>query len=454
MKIRHSVLAWAGGLWLATVAGLPAQSHTFSTPAGNPFAIGLDGNGYPIGGYADGTNQGALFNFPQAVAPDSAGNVFVADTLNNAIRKMTRVGGDWVVTTVAGGGPTSSGANDGVGSAAQFNFPYGVAVDQVGNLYVADMFNCAIRKVTRVGNDWMVTTIAGLAAVSGPDDGPGSIARFTFPTSVAVDGATNVYVADCNAQTIRKLSPAGTNWMVTTVAGAYGQTGSADGTNDQARFNSPGSIALDTAGRIYVSDCLNSTVRRITPLSTNYVVTTLAGQAGHSGSVDGTGSAARFWNPLGGIGADNAGTLYVTDNGMIRKITPVGTNWVVTTIAGSPGATGWVDGTGSSVRFFWPQAVAPDTAGNLYVADSNNNAIRRGALPPATRPSLQLTRQGNQVILSWPVSAVDFELETANILPNGPSWSPVTTGVVVSGDNFVLTNSPGAAKAMYRLRWW
>jgi hypothetical protein len=248
------------------------------------------------------------------------------------------------------------------------------------------------------------------------------------------------------------LQPVGTNWVVSTIAGAYAQTGSADGTNDQARFRSPGGIALDSLGRAYVSDWENSTVRQITPVGTNYVVKTLAGKAGERGSVDGTGSAARFWNPLGGIGVDSAGTVFVTDNGMIRKVAAAGTNWVVTTIAGAPGATGWVDGTGTSVRFFWPQAVAADSAGDLYVADSNNNAIRCGALPAVVRPVLQLARQQYHAVLSWPVSAAGFVLETANDTPTGLTWTPLTNGIVVSGDNFLRTNSLGNAKALYRLR--
>jgi DNA-binding beta-propeller fold protein YncE len=149
---------------------------------------------------------------------------------------------------------------------------------------------------------------------------------------------------------------------------------------------------------------------------------------------------------------DSAGKLYVTDAEMIRKITPVGTNWVVTTIAGLRDVAGWVDGTGSEVRFYSPQGVAADTAGNLYVVDSNNHAIRMGVPSSVMLPVLQMAREEDKLILSWPLSAEAFVLETASAPLTGAVWTPLTNGVSASGDNFVLTNSFGLPKAFYRLR--
>ena len=186
-------------------------------------------------------------------------------------------------------------------------------------------------------------------------------------------------------------------------------------------------------------------------MGTNYVVTTLAGKAGSPGWVDGTGSNARFSYPLGGICLDAAGAVYVTDAGMVRKITPVGTNWVVTTIAGSSGATGWVNGTGSDVRFYWPQAVAADSAGNLYVADSNNHAIRIGVPSSVAPPPFQIGREENHVILSWPLSAAGFVPETLSALRAGVAWTPLTGGVAISGSRYVLTNRVSSENAVYRL---
>jgi streptogramin lyase len=296
------------------------------------------------------------------VAVDSAGNVYVADIVNHTIRKVTPGG---VVTTLAGLAG-SHGSADGTGSAARFFKPYGVAVDSAGNVYVADTDNHTIRKVTPGG---VVTTLAGLAGSWGSADGPGSAARFQGPNGVAVDSAGNVYVGDTSNRTIRKVTPGG---VVTTLAGVAGSSGSADGTGSAARFYSPCGVVVDSAGNVYVADAGNHTIRKVTP---GGVVTTLAGLAGSYGSADGTGSAARFYNPVG-VAVDSTGNVYVADgyNRTIRKVTP---GRVVTTLAGVAGSYGSADGTGSAARFYQPCGVAVDSAGNVYVADSCNGTIRK-----------------------------------------------------------------------------
>jgi sugar lactone lactonase YvrE len=195
---------------------------------------------------------------------DGAGNAYVADTENHTIRKVTPGG---TVTTLAGLGG-SSGSADGTGSAARFYWPYGVAVDSAGNVYVADTWNYTIRKVTPGG---VVTTLAGLAGTGGSTDGTGSAARFNYPSGVAVDSAGTVYVADRGNHTIRKVTPGG---AVTTLAGLADSYGSADGTGSAARFDSPRGVAVDSAGNVYVADYYNNTIRKVTP---GGVVTTLAG---------------------------------------------------------------------------------------------------------------------------------------------------------------------------------
>ncbi|MCE7957971.1 MAG: hypothetical protein DYH06_08555, partial [Acidobacteria bacterium ACB2] len=329
------------------------------TPAGVVTTLaGLAGSP----GAADGTGSAAQFDGPLGVAVDASGNVYVADYWNHTIRKVTPAG---VVTTLAGLAG-SAGSADGTGSAAQFNRPAGVAVDSSGIVYVAESRNHTIRKVTPAG---AVTTLAGLAGSPGSADGTGSAARFGYPDGVAVDASGNVYVADSLNHTIRKVTPAG---AVTTLAGLAGSSGAADGTGSAARFDDPDGMAVDASGNLYVADYGNHTIRYVTPAG---VVTTLAGLAGSAGSADGTGSAARFDNPIG-VAVDASGIIYVADywNHTIRKVTPAG---VVTTLAGLAGSSGAADGTGSAAQFSFPEGLAADISGSLYVADRGNRTIRR-----------------------------------------------------------------------------
>ena len=317
-------------------------------------------------GSADGTGTAARFSLPRGIAIDSAGTLYIADTGNDTIRKITSAG---VVTTVAGAAG-QYGAADGQGTAARFNFPNGVSVDGAGNIYVADAINNAIRKVTPNGS---VTTLAGLAgAPAGRVDGAGNVARFAKPTGVAVDPAGNVYVADDDNQQIRKISPTG---VVTTVAGVSGNSGTLDGNgyyNNPGLFYLPASTATDAAGNIYVADMGNNTIRMVTPTG---VVTTFAGSPLAYGRLDGTGSAASFTSPAG-VALDSAGNVYVADTGnhTIRMITSAG---VVTTLAGTAGTAGAADGSGTSATFNYPSGVAADSAGNVYVADYDNHTIRK-----------------------------------------------------------------------------
>jgi sugar lactone lactonase YvrE len=371
----------------------------------------------------------ARFSSPQGVAIDGAGNVYVADSLNHTIRKISPAG---MVTTLAGTAGQSDSI-DGTGSAARFASPKGIAVDGIGNIYVADTFNDTIRKITP---DGATLTLAGGPGLNGPADGIGNVARFSSPQGIAVDGSGNIYVADEVNQTIRKITPgwvmaapppiaAGRNgsapaagagnatrfnlacgvtvdgsgtvyvgddsaavdssgnvylgngnaarkispgWVVTTLAGSAGQSGSADGKGSDARFNNPQGLALDGSGNIYVGDKDNDTIRKITP---DGVVTTLAGSAGNSGSTDGVGDEARFSYPQD-LALDGSGNIYVTSGNTIRKITPDGT---VTTLAGNPDKSGSTDGTGSAARFRYPQGVTVDSSGTLYVVAGN--AIRK-----------------------------------------------------------------------------
>lgn len=281
--------------------------------------------------------------------------------LSISLISLTTLGVAQNVTSLAGAG--TQGTVDATGAAASFNAPSGTCSDPSGNIYVADQANHTIRKITPAG---VVTTIAGQATMSGTVDATGTAASFNLPYGVCRDAAGNLFVTDQSNHTIRKITPAG---VVSTFAGQVGSPGSTDGTGTAASFNYPRGICIDGAGNMYVADFFNHKIRKITPAG---VVTTIAG-TGSSGNVDATGTSASFNRPSG-ICVDMAGNLYVADqlNHRIRKIS---TSAVVTTLAGS--TSGFVDATGTSAKFNLPYGVCVDGAGIVYVADFNNQRIRK-----------------------------------------------------------------------------
>jgi sugar lactone lactonase YvrE len=260
---------------------------------------------------------------------------------------------------------------------------------------------------------------------------------------VATDSAGNVYVADTDNYTIRKITPGG---VVTTLAGLAGSYGTNDGTGSAARFFNPEGVATDSSGNVYVADTWNHTIRKITPAG---VVTTLAGLAGSFGSADGTGSAARFYHP-GGVATDSSGNVYVAEiaNSTIRQITPGG---VVTTLAGLAGSVGSADGTGSAALFHYPHGVATDSSGNVYVADDGNYTIRKGFLP---QPQLTILLSGvppSGIVLTWPTNAVGFTLQCTTNLASPVVWSTNSPAPVVIGDQNVVTNPITGPQQFFRL---
>jgi serine/threonine protein kinase/sugar lactone lactonase YvrE len=315
-----------------------------------------------VSGSEDGPAGEARFRAPEAVAVDNAGNLYVADTGNNTIRKIDAGG---VVRTLAGKAG-EHGAIDGPGPSARFWAPFGIAVDKMGNLCVAEVANNTVRQVTAAGQ---ASTLAGLAGEPGAADGAGINAQFRNPWGVAIDKSGNTYVTDMSNFTIRKISPGG---LVTTLAGQAGSSGSGDGPGKYPRFWDSHGIAVDSGANLYVADTGNDTIRKITPFGE---VTTLAGLAASPGQADGNGPTARFRNPEG-IAVDGAGNIYVadTDNHAIRKITAAG---AVTTLqlAGESGPNPAFD----------PAGLAVEPAGAIYVADAVNNVIWKISRPPSSQ---------------------------------------------------------------------
>jgi sugar lactone lactonase YvrE len=364
--LQSAVLLFAGFL---SLNALRAQNAT--APYSVITTAGIAGSA----GSTDGTGSAATFANPSDVAVDTADNIYIADTANNTVRKVAFPIDEpyvvlGVVTTLAGQAGVS-GSSDGPGTAASFNHPAGVAVDSFGNVYVADTDNNEIRKVTAAG---VVSTLAGLAGRTGSVDGSGSAASFNGPSGIVADLAGDLYVADTLNHTIRKVTSAG---VVTTIAGTAGTSGIVDGTGSAAQFHGPQGLALDVWGNLFVADTNNNVIRKVATASG--AVTTLAGQPGVAGSADGTAVQAQFRYPSG-IAVDAAGTLIVadTDNHALREVTASGG---VTTLAGLAGFSGSTDGTGTAARFNFPTGVAFNSTGSLFIADTDNDTLRLAYLP-------------------------------------------------------------------------
>ena len=352
----------------------PPVQASLSVLAGNPYGPGN----------VDGTGSAAAFQNPYGVVTDEAGNLYLTDTANDTIRKITPSG---VVTTLAGTAGVV-GTADGTGAAAQFNSPSGIAIDSAGTLYVIDSGTQTLRTITPQG---VVSTLPGTMSGSG--------------SGIAVDGSGNVYISDAPGDQILKRTPGGT----LIVFAGNGSAGSSDGQGTAAQFQEPRGLAMDREGNLLVADWGNSAIRKITPaaqvttiaaipypeaigvdevdnlyvtesyaavvtkITPSGTVSTLAGTAGVIGNADGIGAAAQF-NAPSGIALDNTGNAFVADTGnsAVRKITPTAQ---VSTFAGGYVA-GYKDGAGMAAQFRTPYGLATDSAGTVYAVDSGNAAIR------------------------------------------------------------------------------
>ena len=331
------------------------------------------GSGEPGFGGDSGPAVEAQLAFPSGVAVDGAGNLYIADRDNHRIRKVDPSG---TISTIAGTGVLGFSGDSGPAIDAWLNRPYGVATDGAGNLYIADTGNQRIRKVDSTG---IITTVAGCPIFSRnpchtPPSGPATEARLSWPGGVAVDGAGNLYIADSNNNHIRKVDSTGT---ITTIAGSGEPGFSGDGgPATAAQLRGPSGVAVDGAGNLYIVDSVNHRIRKMDSAGT---ITTVAGAGefgfggGGFGGDGGPAIDARLNRPYG-VAVDGAGNLYIADsfNNRIRKVDSAGT---ITTVAG-PGEFG-DGGPAIQAQLRSPGGVAVDGAGNLYIADLSNNRIRK-----------------------------------------------------------------------------
>lgn len=363
----------AGGAF--ETVSLPA-SFTIDavTPPGASFANVTTIAGSATPGFADGNGPNARFQKLSSIAIGPDDTIYVADANNQRIRMVRQSGGaaptTWTVSTLAGSG--NAGFAEGTGGAAMFNNPQGIAVGPTGIVYVADTAN---NRVRRIATDGTVSTLAG-DGTPGLQNGPGNQARFNAPQGVAADSAGNVYVADTGNSAVRKIDPAGT---VTSLAGD-GSVGSND--SPGARFDGLIGIAVDGQSVfVYLADSGNHRIRR---LDTAGTVITVSGA--ERGFKDGSAAQARFAEPSG-IAIDSDGKIIITDtvNSLIRSVDPdlaaSGSNDAVTTLAGT-GVRGLTDGLGNAARFFTPRGLAISNSSAIVVADAGNNVLRRVLLPP------------------------------------------------------------------------
>ena len=434
MKNINLKIVVAMGLGLMGLVSLQAQQFAWNTFSGNP-AGGA--------GFMDGVGNRSRFYYPTSVAVDATGIVYVADTGNNTIRKLVYSGTTCTVSTLAGT-PGITGTADGINGSAQFNNPSGIAVDVAGNLYVADTGNFTIRKINI--SSGQVTTLAGSPGQAGDVDGPGAL--FGSPIGIAVDASGTVYVADSCNHTIRMITAGG---VISTLAGSSINRGFMDGTGSGASFDTPGGLAVDGSGNLFVADTLNNTIRKVTP---GGVVTTFAGAPGVWGSFDGIGTGASF-NLPGSVAVDGAGNVYVADtySNTLRKITAGG---VVSTLAGTVSTMGHSDGVGAAATFNFPGGIAVSSNGIVYVADTCNHTIRKGIGQVVTTVAgsasdfgtLNGTRQGYSLALDSSVlngatglaaddHGIVYIADTQNqlILQRSGSGSATVAGQVLIGNN-------------------
>ena len=326
------------------------------------------------GGDAAAATSAKLDN-PRKIALDSSGNLYIADTVNNAIRKVTASTG--IITTVAGDGTPGNSGDNGVATNAALNSPNGVAVDSSGNIYIADTGNNVIREVS--ASSGVIERVAGkgTSGYSG-DEGYATNATLNSPNGVALDSSGDIYIADTNNDVIRKVTAS--NDIIMTVAGSGSAGYSGDkGAATSAKLTIPDSVAVDSSGNIYIADTGNNVIREASASSGDIATIAGNGTSGYSGD-NGAATSAKLSIP-NGVAVDSSGNTYVADTGnnVIREI--VASSSEIKTVAGT-GTSGYSgdNGKSTSAKLNSPYGVALDSSGDIYIADTGNDIIREDTI--------------------------------------------------------------------------
>jgi len=356
-------------------------------------SVAGDGPFDQVGGYSGdgGAATNAQLNNPIAVALDGAGEVFIADLYNSRIRKVDTNG---IITTVAGNGANGYSGDGGAATNASFWHATGVAVDSCGNLFIADFYNYRIREV---GTNGIITTVAGngTQGFSG-DGGAATNAELNYPSDVAVDSFGNLFIGDAANNRVRRVD---TNGIITTVAGIGTAGYSGDGgAATNAQLSSPGRVAWDGAGNLFIADGNGQRIRKV---GTNGIITTVAGNgtAGYSG--DGGAATNAELNAPSGLAADRGGNLFISDN-LNYRVRKVDTNGIITTVAGNGSYASYSGDGGAATNAVvnGPSGLALDSAGNLFIADYFNNLVRRvGDLPILNLNNISTNNLGGYTVV-------------------------------------------------------
>lgn len=315
----------------------------------------------------NGPATSASFNSPKDIAVDQSGNIYIADILNHRVRKIDALG---IITTFAGNGTQGYSGDNGPATSAQLYRPHGVAVDSTGNIYIADGFNNVIRKVNTSG---IISTIAG-TGVSGysGDNGPAITAQLAYPTDVAIDPSGNILIVDWFNNVLRKVDNSG---IITRVAGNPSATQLGDGgPATLANLNNPQNIAIDNVGNIFIADGSNQRIRKV---DTSGIISTVAGNGNMAYSGDGgLADTSSLSNPYG-VAVDAWGNIYIADGGnnRIRKVDVFG---IISTVGGT-GACGFSGdgGPATLATLCGPVSLTFDNNGNLLISDDSNSRVRR-----------------------------------------------------------------------------